>query len=531
MKNIFRLIVFIAAISICSNLLSCQKNEQLELFRNLETVIDDNPDSVLNVLSDIDYKNLAQDNKAYYALLYTQSQFECGVNQASDSLILVAYSYYMNRKNDDRKLRSYYYNALFKYYKGDFKEAMKDVVVAYDIALEAQAYLWIAKTSELTEYIFYDSFNYSQAEKYAKEAVNSYLRADNISRHRYALCDLASILSKENKVKQATHLYDSIMGVIKHEFPFDSSFYNHVMNSYNDVGAKTEIVLQPNTTDMYSRYEHNKRVGKYKAATDLADSILLIQNTLLERTQIESVSSVQRDFYNAKSADNKRRSIEMKYALVLIAFIAVVTLILIYRLYCYKVRAKEAELESKVSSLIILNKQAEDIRDENKLLLNELNKKISDVSSLRQQLKNKSFDEQQKSVVVELLYKDKWSTINMLCNEYFEFGDSENMRFYVVQKIEQEIKRLQTNKSLKEIEQAVDRYMNGIMSLLRKECAFLKEDDFVFVSLIYAGFSVRAVCLFTDIKYKFYYLKKSRLIKRIMNSDAQHRDIFCEKLR
>jgi hypothetical protein len=303
------------------------------------------------------------------------------------------------------------------------------------------------------------------------------------------------------------------------------------MNSYNDVGAKTEIVLQPNTTDMYSRYEHNKRVGKYKAATELADSILLIQNTLLERTQIESVSSVQRDFYNAKSAENKRRSIEMKYALVLIAFIAVVTLILIYCLYCYKVRAKEAELESKVSSLIILNKQAEDIRDENKLLLNELNKKISDVSSLRQQLKNKSFDEQQKSVVVELLYKDKWSTINMLCNEYFEFGDSENMRFYVVQKIEQEIKRLQTNKSLKEIEQAVDRYMNGIMSLLRKECAFLKEDDFVFVSLIYAGFSVRAVCLFTDIKYKFYYLKKSRLIKRIMNSDAQHRDIFCEKLR
>jgi hypothetical protein len=192
MKNIFRLIVFIAAISICSNLLSCQKNEQLELFRNLETVIDDNPDSVLNVLSDIDYKNLAQDNKAYYALLYTQSQFESGVNQASDSLILVAYSYYMDSKNDDRKLRSYYYNALFKYYKGDFKEAMKDVVVAYDIALEAQAYLWIAKTSELTEHIFYDSFNYSQAEKYAKEAVNSYLRADNISRHRYALCDLAA---------------------------------------------------------------------------------------------------------------------------------------------------------------------------------------------------------------------------------------------------------------------------------------------------------------------------------------------------
>ena len=49
-------------------------------------------------------------------------------------------------------------------------------------------------------------------------------------------------------------------------------------------------------------------------------------------------------------------------------------------------------------------------------------------------------------------------------------------------------------------------------------------------ALIYAGFSVRAVCLFTGIKYKLFYLKKSRLIKRILDSTAPHRELFREKI-
>lgn len=58
----------------------------------------------------------------------------------------------------------------------------------------------------------------------------------------------------------------------------------------------------------------------------------------------------------------------------------------------------------------------------------------------------------------------------------------------------------------------------------------MKEDDYTFLSLVFAGFSVRAVCLFSGIKYKLFYLKRSRLGKRISLSDAPHKELFLQKL-
>lgn len=68
------------------------------------------------------------------------------------------------------------------------------------------------------------------------------------------------------------------------------------------------------------------------------------------------------------------------------------------------------------------------------------------------------------------------------------------------------------------------------MSILREECPFFKEEEYVFLSLVYAGLSVRAVCLFVGIKYKLFYLRKSRLSRRIEESDAPHKELFLDKL-
>lgn len=119
----------------------------------------------------------------------------------------------------------------------------------------------------------------------------------------------------------------------------------------------------------------------------------------------------------------------------------------------------------------------------------------------------------------------------MLCNEYFELGDSESTRNALLAHIEKELKKVRSKQYLQDIETAVDANMGGLMSMLRDECPFLKEDDFVFLSLIFAGFSARAVCLLTDIKYNYFYVKKSRLIKRITDSSIPHKSLFIDKLK
>ncbi len=51
------------------------------------------------------------------------------------------------------------------------------------------------------------------------------------------------------------------------------------------------------------------------------------------------------------------------------------------------------------------------------------------------------------------------------------------------------------------------------------------------IVLIYAGFSPRAVCMFTGIKLKSFYTKRTRLITRISSSEAIiDRDEFLQKL-
>ena len=73
--------------------------------------------------------------------------------------------------------------------------------------------------------------------------------------------------------------------------------------------------------------------------------------------------------------------------------------------------------------------------------------------------------------------------------------------------------------------------MGGIITDLKTQCPFLKEADVNFLALLFAGFSVRAVCMFTGIKYPHFYVKKSRLIKRIEASDAPDKSLFLQKLK
>ncbi len=136
----------------------------------------------------------------------------------------------------------------------------------------------------------------------------------------------------------------------------------------------------------------------------------------------------------------------------------------------------------------------------------------------------------EKSIVVEHLFREKWGTLNALCREYFDKGDLENVGSIMLRKLDSELKKLRSDDSFKEIEGAVDTYMGNIMTLLRQECDFLKKDDLVFLSLLFAGMSTRSVCLLLDIKYKLFYLRKSRLSKRISESEASHKELFLSKM-
>lgn len=124
-------------ISIITSLISCTHNKnytttfQPELAK-AEAIMYRYPDSALHILQGIQPDN-PSDNEQYatWALLMTQAQYKNQIEQ-SDSLINIAYSYFINQDNAQRK-------ALALYYKGILCHESHHAEDALSFYLEATA--------------------------------------------------------------------------------------------------------------------------------------------------------------------------------------------------------------------------------------------------------------------------------------------------------------------------------------------------------------------------------------------------------
>lgn len=133
-------------------------------------------------------------------------------------------------------------------------------------------------------------------------------------------------------------------------------------------------------------------------------------------------------------------------------------------------------------------------------------------------------------VKVDDLYGSRLDTLNMLCNEYFEKNGSEKVRLSLYNEVEKHILALRDSKSIGELENIVNLYLDNILTRVKEQLPDLNRKDLIFLTYLYAGFSPRAICIFTDIKIKNFYNRRSRLKDRILASDAPDKEYFASKI-
>ena len=162
-----------------------------------------------------------------------------------------------------------------------------------------------------------------------------------------------------------------------------------------------------------------------------------------------------------------------------------------------------------------------------RLRLVKRRKEIEDLSMLILERTNRNHELEAK---VNALYESRLDTLNLLCNEYFEKSDSEKMKLTLYNEVEKHILALRDPKSITELENIVNKFLDNILVKIKEQLAELTKKDLTFLTYLYAGFSPRAVCIFTDIKIKNYYQRRSRLKERILASDAPDKDFFVSKM-
>lgn len=552
-------------------LLSCNRDSDMKMMlSSAESLMNEHPDSALTLLESIERKSLSKEkDKARYALLLTQARNKCYICETDDSLINVAVRYYKKHPSKGFFLKSCFYKAEILFNKQEYNLAVIMAMKAYELAKETDDFYWIAKSDELLSNIFSKTYNNQEALKYSAEAALYYKKAGKMRNHRYALCDLAVTYANIDSLHASLTLLDSIKSMASIP-PMDSALITYCIRTYipvclynkdfhkaksyikelssfknyyeldaNEYTYMAEVAIALGEQDsltniinsaqslaktlpekatvnsMMANYFISK--NQFKEAQICTDSALVYQNKVVSETLKQSVVTAQRDFYNAQSESIKKQSESMKQVII-IGVIAVVCIsALCAYFYRLKIRIKNGEIEKRMNEILVLSERIQNKNDD----INQLTSQLTTQQDKSELLKN----------LVENLFKDKWKTVNLLCDEFFEKGNSEKAKATIINEVEKEIKRICNPKNLKAIETAVNDCMDGIVSKLRVQCPFLKPEDILFITLLYAGFAPRAVCIFTGIKLKYFYNKRSRLSERIMKSNAPEKILFVEKMK
>ena len=159
-----------------------------------------------------------------------------------------------------------------------------------------------------------------------------------------------------------------------------------------------------------------------------------------------------------------------------------------------------------------------------------LNKKREEAMELSLLMTERTVKNLELEDKVNTLYGKRMDTLNMLCNEYFDKNYSEKTLEAFFNEVEKHILALRDPKSVAELEDIVNTFLDNIMTRIKEQIPELSQKDLTFLTYLYAGFSLRAVCIFTDIKIKNFYNRRSRLKERILASDAPDKEFFVAKM-
>lgn len=97
----------------CNRQYSSKKSQRL--MDDAMSVVNEQPDSSLRILSMINRESLSEEDMARYCLLYYMSQDKSGINVDNDSLIRIAYNYYVHHEDDSLSAKCMYY--MGEYYR------------------------------------------------------------------------------------------------------------------------------------------------------------------------------------------------------------------------------------------------------------------------------------------------------------------------------------------------------------------------------------------------------------------------------
>ncbi len=555
-------------------LFSCNgHSKHWETLSQVESYIEERPDSALVVLEQINLSELSgKEEKAKYAVLYTQAKDKNYIDEKDLKLISEAKDYYEDLGNVRYKFLSLYYYGRILCNNEDYSSA----IIAYTKAetlLEDLNDGYLAGLLYVQVGNIYRAFHeYNKSLEAYKSAYYHYSTVGLEPHMSYALLDIGiaywnvanTTIAEEYIIKSLrlaeslndeylericyenlVVLYDEIDEIEKCKTMvailndrFDRSLFSSVclasMANHNARTQNIEFVDRflaeawgkaYNKSDSIALYFQSanimKTIGNVDKALKYFEDGIILQNDKLHIAMQQPIVSIQKDYFQSEAEYNSYRLKKNLQIYLALSIIVLLILLIVFMYMRHRFLRKDLEISKYM-----------DLASELQVSIRDKEAKISEISeriSASEEAHISQINEM--SGHISELFHKQYELLDKLSNTYYEMHGCNKEKESIYEQVKSEINKFANDKkTMAQLERIVNTYKNNVMSHIREEIHSISERDIKLLCYIYAGFSAKSISIFVGETTGNILTRKYRLRNKITRLNTPNAEIMLQEM-
>lgn len=510
-----------------------------------ELYMSDNHSESLRILDSLKNNNMSQKEAARFALLYSQAKDKNWIDETDDSLINVAVNYFEHSSDSYYKFLSFYYLGRVNQNAGNLSKAIVAFTKAEDLVGEVHDNYSIGLLYANLGILFQKIYDYPKSLEAFNSAYDYYMLSGKNDHAMYARYNIGNVLMNTKQFDRAETLLREVLEWA--EMNSDKNTYSKCVrllaSIYEDTGntkglkdlllnegvtvtgnlkmlqyyaylvalggdfRKSEDYMQKSWMKArtskdsaflyYREYTIDKLKGDFEEALKNHERYFYIQDTTVRAELQQPIISAQKDFYKNEARYNTLLVKLNREKLLIISIASIIVFVLMTVLHIFRIKVKQKRIDGYMDKIQNLEFTLLSAINENDVAKVKMNEKVSE------------------------LFTNQFKLIDKLSTTYYETHGSSKDKDAIYKQVTNEIEKLSSSKKhLALLEEIVDTYLDNVMQKTRGAVPQLSEMDFRILCYIYAGFSAKAISIFTNNSTGNIYMKKKRLKEKISSSNS-----------
>lgn len=552
-------------------LVSCDNRQTKSLLQDVETYIQERPDSALRVLRKVDSLTLnTKALRARYSVLFAMALDKNYIDTTALSILEPTVAYYEKFGSPKDKMLSYYYLGRIYSNRKDYPNA----VIFYSQALrESSEYdyyhrgLIYAASADAYNASFNDEeelrntiLAYECFEKIGDKDLDLSLYKVAQAYHNNERFDVADSLyslvysGKDSTSRLALYAMEDLVSndlyQEKQDVERDLELLEYVaehrgnlsLESYYEYAyllllagkeSEAENILsqlsnrEANGKTMEIRYRIAECKGQNEEALALLKSMLSHQNDVVKKKLAQSVFKAQSDYYRLTAEVSEQKSTISNQRSIIILITGLMIIALLYVIFMKRKSTLIREKDRLTQAVEESERLLETVRNRANEEKSEREKDILDLKSRNEREQDKIKDLREMYVA---LYQKRFSEIG----KYYDAASSHRLESIKEKAYHDVISSTQAlfeeiasgSEGQKKFEARINADLDDIVSKIRSDFPKLKDDDIRFICYLIVGFDTSTISFLMDITKENVRVKKHRLREKLNGYSGPNETLY-----